>query len=44
LEEDGLLIMARGLGLHKILLSLIQLFVDSKEAVFILNVHQNGRN
>jgi hypothetical protein len=26
------------------LLSLIQLFVDSKEAVFILNVHQNGRN
>ena len=38
-EADGLLVIARGLGLHKILLSFIRLYVDCarrKEVVFVL--------
>lgn len=39
LEEDGLLIMARGLGLHKILLHFLRICCNnSKELVFVLNV------
>jgi DNA excision repair protein ERCC-4 len=38
LEEDGLLIMARGLGLHKIFLQFLRFHANSKEIVFALNV------
>ncbi|PRP82001.1 excision repair cross-complementing rodent repair deficiency, complementation group 4 [Planoprotostelium fungivorum] len=38
LDEDGLTVISRGLGLHKIILSLIRLYADSKEVVFVLGV------
>jgi len=41
LEEDALLIMARGLGLHKIFINFVKLYcseANSKQLVFIINV------
>ena len=39
LEQDGLLILAKGLGLHQILLTLLKLYCEPTNLVFFLNAH-----
>lgn len=39
LEQDGLLILARGLGLHQIMLAFLRLYCEPSNLVFVLNVH-----
>ena len=38
LDDDGILVMAQGLGLHKILLNFLKLHCDSSSLVFVLGV------
>jgi len=39
LEQDGLLILAKGLGLHQILLAFLKLYCEPTNLVFFLNAH-----
>ncbi len=38
LEEDGLLIMGKGLGIHKVFKNFVKLYCDPNCLVFLLNV------
>jgi hypothetical protein len=37
-EDDGLLIMSKGLGIHSVFLNFLKVYCHSKELVFVLNV------
>lgn len=40
-EEDGLLILARGLGMERIFSSFLKLYSDPGNLVLVLNTHSN---
>ena len=40
LNDDGLVVMAEGLGVHEIVMRFIKLYSTSKHLVFVLNLEQ----